>query len=399
VSRAQRLALVAPSTEDGGVERYIRMVARAATRREWTLHVGLPGVEGIDRFRDDLSEAGAQCHVLDVGLRQPRGKLEALASVVTDAVGTARFLRKVGCRSVMVVLPHPDRTPGAVLAAALSRSRSVASVHLVPPDLSFSGGRRLLYTLARRSGMQWTAVSADNRRRMARALGWNERTVALVHNGVEVVQRVTVAEREQARLQIRESLELPDTAKLLLSVGRLNQQKGHDLIIDSIPRVLSAHDDVWWVWAGDGPRREELARQLQLTGLSARVKMLGARSDVRRLLASADLFLFPSRYEGLAFAVLEAHLSALPVIASNAGSMPEIVRDRVDGRLVRSDDPQALAATTSWALANMDQMRTFAEAGRRRVIAEFSADRMTDATLQLLLEPVNDISMPERRRD
>jgi len=391
VTRTHKLALVSPSSEDGGVERYIRIVARAATRRGWTLHVGLPEVGGIDRLRDDLRSAGAQCHVLDVGLRQPRGTFEALVSVVTDAVATMRFLRRVGCGSVMVVLPHPDRTPGAVLAVAMSRSRSIASVHLVPPDLSFTAGRRLLYTLARRSGMRWTAVSADNRGRMARALGWDERTVAVVYNGVETSGQVTSAERAEARVQVRESLGLPDTAKLLLSVGRLNHQKGHDLIIDSIPRVLSSHDDVWWVWAGEGPRCEELARQLQLRGLSARVKMLGARRDVRRLLAASDLFLFPSRYEGLAFALLEAHLSGLPVIASAAGSMPEIVRDGVDGRLVPSGDPQALAAATTWALANMDQMRTFAEAGRRRVIAEFCADRMTDATLQLLSPPANDL--------
>jgi glycosyltransferase involved in cell wall biosynthesis len=389
VRRTPKLALVSPSTEDGGVERYVRMVARAATRRGWMLHVGLPGIEAIDPLRDDLRSAGAHCHVLDVGLTLPRGKLEALVSVVTDALATVRFLRKVGCGSVMVVLPHPDRSPGAVLAVAMSRSRSIASVHLVPPDLTFTAGRRLLYTLASRAGMKWTAVSADNRRRMARALTWDERTVAVVYNGVEIGRQATAAEREHARSQIRESLELPATAKLLLSVARLNHQKGHDLIIDSIPRVLSAHDDVWWVWAGDGPQRAELARQLQLTGFSDRVKMLGSRSDVRRLLSSADLFLFPSRYEGLAFAVLEAHLSALPVIASDAGSMPEIVRDGVDGRLVRSGDPQALAEATSWALANMDQMRTFAEAGRRRVIAEFSADRMTDATLQLLLPPAH----------
>ena len=110
--------------------------------------------------------------------------------------------------------------------------------------------------------------------------------------------------------------------------------------------------------------------------------------DVAELLLASDLFVFPSRYEGLGIAVLEAHMAELPVIVSDAGPLPEIVRDAVDGLVVAEGDAAALAAATSWALANPQRMREMAASGRERVAAEFSEREMIERTLGLLDSPI-----------
>jgi glycosyltransferase involved in cell wall biosynthesis len=167
-------------------------------------------------------------------------------------------------------------------------------------------------------------------------------------------------------------------------VGRLNRQKGHDLIVRSIPAVAREHPDAFWIWAGDGPERESLTRALELNEAQDLVRLLGVRDDVARLLEAADLFVFPSRYEGFPFALLEALVRGLPVLVSDAGPLPEIVRDGIDGRVVPAENAAALAVTTSWALEHDAEMRRMASTGRNRVLTEFSRERMCEETLALL---------------
>jgi glycosyltransferase involved in cell wall biosynthesis len=370
------LAIVSPSLEDGGAEQYIRIVAAAAARRGWTVHAGFPARTATERLRADLVRQGIVCHALEIGSQQPRGKRELLAKLLSEAALTRRMVHRAGAERTLLVLPHPDQAPGAVLGTVLAGGRLATSVHLAPPGLEFTRARRSVYTLARRAGLQWIAVSGDNRRRLAAALHWREEEIALVYNGV--ADRQPPAPDREA---LRQELRVPPDAKLLLTTGRLNYQKGHDLIIASIPQVLAERRDVWWVWAGEGPAREALTDGLRQAGIAERVRLLGRRDDVPRLLAGCDLFVFPSRYEGFPLALLEAQLARLPVIASDAGSLPEVVRDHREGRLAR---PGELAPTTLWALDHPEQMGTMAAVARQRALDEFSEHAMCDATLSLL---------------
>lgn len=369
------LAIVSPSQEDGGAEQYIRTVATAAVQHGWKVHAGFPAHDGTARLRADLAANGVVCHALEIGA-PPLGKRDVLAKLISEAGLTRRMVRRAGADRTLLVLPHPDQAPGAVLGSVLAGGRAVTSVHLAPPGLEFTLARRSVYTFARRAGLRWIAVSEDNRRRLAAALHWRAGEIALVYNGVTDAQPAA-----PDRAELRRELGVPSDAKLLLTAGRLNYQKGHDFIIASIPLVLAERPDVWWVWAGEGPAREELTESLKRAGIAERVMLLGRRDDVPRLLTGCDLFLFPSRYEGLGLAVLEAHLARLPVIAADVGPLPEIVRDHREGRLTQTGE---LASITLWALDHPDKMREMAAAARQRVLSEFSEQAMCDATLELL---------------
>jgi glycosyltransferase involved in cell wall biosynthesis len=382
-----KLAIVSPSLEDGGAESYIRMLTAGALGAGWDVEVAFPAREATRSLRSDLARLGARCRTLEIGAVQPRGRSGAIIAAALEALATIRLLRALRADATMVVLPHPDQTPGAVLGAALAPGVAVASVHLVAPQLAVTALRRRLYSFARSRGMRWIAVSQDNRRRLAAALGWPQAAIELVYNGIAAAPNPEPAERRAIAAAVREELGLAPEAKLLLSVGRLHRQKGHDQILDSIPAVLAQRTDAWWVWAGEGPSRGELEARIAGAPLGERVILLGRRADVRRLMLGSDALLFPSRYEGFPLTVIEAHMTELPVIASRAGPLPEVVRDRLDGLLVSPGDAAALACATVWALEHPGEMAAMAASARSRALSDLSIDAMTDATLALLQPP------------
>jgi glycosyltransferase involved in cell wall biosynthesis len=272
-----------------------------------------------------------------------------------------------------------------VLGMALLKRRAVVVTHLVPPELHITRGRRALYTLARRLGLHWVCVSQQNAEVLTSALGWPSKEITTIYNGVPSLPWPTDERRRNAARQLRTSLGLPDRSKIVLSVGRLNRQKAHDVIVDGMPFVLSRVPEVFWVCAGEGPERDALTIQAQRIGVEERLILLGRQSSVERLLLGSDVFVFPSRYEGFALAPLEAQMAGLPVIVSDVGSLPVTVRAGVDGAVVPPDDPEALAAAIVDSLERPELARERAQRAARRVRLEFTSDRMVDQMLAMTL--------------
>lgn len=141
-----------------------------------------------------------------------------------------------------------------------------------------------------------------------------------------------------ARSAARARLGVPDEVPWFAAVGALVEHKGHRVLIDAMASVPRAILTI----AGEGPLRARLQAQIDARGLSARVRLLGMRDDVPDWLGAADLFVHPSLEEGLGQAVIEAMLARVPIVASRAGGVPEVVRE--DGVLVPPGDVKALVA-------------------------------------------------------
>jgi glycosyltransferase involved in cell wall biosynthesis len=158
----------------------------------------------------------------------------------------------------------------------------------------------------------------------------------------------------------------------VLTAARLDSQKGHEYLL----RAAAGVPEATFILAGDGPLRprlEELARSL---GLAERVLFLGHRDDVPALLASCDLFVLPSLYEGLPLSLLEAMASGRPAIATDVPGSNEVVHHAESGLLVPRADPLALADAIRRLLADPAAAERLARAGRARVDRDFSVERM-----------------------
>jgi glycosyltransferase involved in cell wall biosynthesis len=134
------------------------------------------------------------------------------------------------------------------------------------------------------------------------------------------------------------------------------------------------------VIAGEGALRGELERQIAADGLEGKVLLLGQRDDVPDLMASLDVFVLTSTFEGLCLVVCEALALARPVVATPVGGVRQTVLDGETGLLVPVGDTTALAAAIERLLSERDVAARLGEAGRQRVRELYAQERMVDGT-------------------
>ena len=185
---------------------------------------------------------------------------------------------------------------------------------------------------------------------------------------------------------VRARFGLPADARLVLTVARLTEQKGHHDLLDAVPAVLARVSQAHFVWAGTGPLEGSLRRRIGARGLGGHVHLIGHCADVGALLAAAEVCVLPSLFEGLPLVVLEAMAGGVPVVGTRVCGTAEAVRDRVTGRLVPPRDPDALAAAMLEVLDCPERAARWGDAGKRRVRRHFSARRMARATAAVYSE-------------
>lgn len=159
----------------------------------------------------------------------------------------------------------------------------------------------------------------------------------------------------------------------LLFVGRLNAQKGIDRLIAALPAMRTP---VMLDVVGDGPDREVLMRQAHQAGIANRISWLGAlpQTELPVLYRRAAAVVIPSIEEGLGLVAAEAQLCEAPVVASESGGLPDIVRHEETGVLVRPADSAALAAALDDLLSRPDRGRSLGEAGRLHALDAFAPE-------------------------
>lgn len=174
---------------------------------------------------------------------------------------------------------------------------------------------------------------------------------------------------------------LPAGARVVVAVGRLVDQKGHEVAVRALLRLRRRHPEAVLVVLGEGPLRGNLEQLADELGIGASVILPGNVQDVGAWFARANVFVHPARWEGFGLVLLEAMLAGLPVVATRVSSIPEIVADEETGLLVPPEDEAALTEALDRMLADPAAAARMGERGRERAREEFSARRMVDGTL------------------
>lgn len=226
------------------------------------------------------------------------------------------------------------------------------------------------------------AVSAQMRADILSHFQVAPERVVVIHNGVDAdAFRRTEAREVLARHQVREPY--------VLFVGRISEQKG---IFQLLEAARALPDEVSLVLCASSPDTPELAARLQAAVAGRpRVQWINAMlpvSEVVQLYSHAAVFACPSIYEPFGLINLEAMACGTPVVASRVGGIPEVVVDGETGWLVPPGDPAALAEALRVSLADPTRARRMGEAGRRRVEAHFSWDRIAEHTLAVYRDAI-----------
>jgi phosphatidylinositol alpha-1,6-mannosyltransferase len=178
----------------------------------------------------------------------------------------------------------------------------------------------------------------------------------------------------------------PGGELLLLTVGRLQRRKGHDLVLRALASLLAEGLDLRYAIAGTGEERSRLESLAADLAVGARVTFLGAvpQDDLPSLYAACDVFVHPNRvedgdFEGFGIVFLEAAATSKPTIGGRSGGVPESVEEGTTGLLVAGTDADALALALRRLASSAALRRQMGEAGRARVLSSFRWSRASSA--------------------
>ena len=238
---------------------------------------------------------------------------------------------------------------------------------------------RALEVMALRRAECVIVPSEFQKRRLLRE-GMPKERITVIPNGVDVASlRSQAADRRATR----RALGVADGTPVLLTVGRLEPEKGHRYLLRALPRLLAAHPRLRLWLAGEGSLCEALRREAARLGLADAVDFLGYRADVPSLLAACDLLVVPSLEESFCRALLEAMALGRPVVAARVGGIPEVAVEGETAWLVPPADPEALAETIAEALARPEEAARRGEAGARRARECFQISAMVAGFAQV----------------
>jgi glycosyltransferase involved in cell wall biosynthesis len=388
-STRPRLLFLITSRYAGGAEQsLLRLMERLSVRYECLL-AGPATIEN----RAMREAAGRMGAVVEFDAAEPKddpGVRLRPGRFLAGCWRTLRLFWRVRPDLVVFFLHLPLVAAAPRFVAALLRKRSIVSFRLVVNGVPAGPRRVRLLKWEKARNQVWVAVSQDNRRGLCQDMGLAEKDVRLIYNGIGPLEgggRVQGA----ARRELRRKLGIPEHRVVFLFAGRLTPLKGCRELAAASVQVWKRCPEALCVLVGDGPDRPYLESWIRERSAGDALRLEGARPNVMDYMAAADVFVHPSHAEGLSNSLLEAMQMGLPVIAANCSSMPELVRDPVEGFLVPKKDPEALGQAMMALLGDQALRERMGQAASFRA-EHFPVEAMYSGWDQLIQEALEDRS-------
>jgi len=255
-------------------------------------------------------------------------------------------------------------------------------------DLSDIDGTNKKYILLRKFYNiflhRFIALSKDLEQWLYNTVKISPQKVMQLYNGVDLSR---FYERVSPNKLPSQCSQINKADILIGTVGRFQGEKDQTTLINAFALVLtrgeSKYQNIKLLLIGDGPDRSLLEALVAKKAMREYVIFFGARNDIPDLLAELDIFVLPSRGEGISNTILEAMASGLPVIATSVGGNPELVAGNSTGILVPSNNPEKMADAIRTYLDQPTLVEKHGKAGRKRVEETFSMDAMVNAYMKV----------------
>ena len=228
------------------------------------------------------------------------------------------------------------------------------------------------------------AVSEETRNYYVKFGRLNSTKVKTIYNGIDLSQFIESQKKEKRGI-IRAELQIPSSARLIITVAVLRELKGIQYMLRAFPALLKKHPNTYYLIVGDGMYRETLVGEVEKLGLQRNVIFVGRRMDIPQLLSASDVFVYPTLTEALPTVLAEAMAAKLPVVACAVGGIPEMITEGVNGKLIPSKDPQALTDACEKLLDNPEQTTAMGEAGWQIVEEKFNITTQVNNLKELYL--------------
>lgn len=352
MNRFRVLEAITPS-RIGGAEVYVADMCEGLAQLGVDVELFCPAGRP---FVDYAADRGLSCHTW-----KTRGKL--------DPITVIRLARLI--KSTRANIIHTHLSTASLLGAfgaRLAGVPSVAHVHGLNSATCFKHSTAVI------------AVSEAVKKHLC-VQGLREDRVRVVHNGVDLAKFAPMP-RDEARRE----LGMDTDAELIGVFGRLSSEKGQRLALESMALLGKTRPDARMLIVGDGKDREELVALAGSLGIGERVIFEPFNPDIRPMISACDVVLVPSLKEGFGLVAVNAMALRRPVVATNVGGLPEIVKDGETGVLVPPGEAKTMAGAVSELLDDPERMDHMGRLGRRRAENLFDLDRQIGLVLGVLKE-------------
>lgn len=329
------------------------------------------------------------------GMQVTRRPIQTLEWGLTNLKGdlhhlkvTAR-LRKMSLRRPSVV--HTGRGLPEGLWAWFNRYMAGGPPYVCwahGEEMSFCADSRELKLIMQPAyrGAAFCIANSNNSGTLLEDLGVPSERIKVVHPGVNI-DYFNPSQHDGAAIRARYAPHPDDI--LMVTVGRLQRRKGHDMAIEAVARLKDSHPRLKYIILSDGEERDALQRRIDEHKLNDRVTLVGQVewADIPKYYAASDLFIMPNRddgsdLEGFGIVFIEAQSMGVPVIGGRSGGVPEAVADGEVGFLASGDDPADIAHHIARLADDEKLRRRFGEAGRRRARL-FTWERAASKVLEI----------------
>lgn len=370
-----RILLLGSQMTTGGAQRVL------LDQADWLHQHGYPVEVAFLYDRDGLRErwqTGRDFSITNLRFRSLQAG--AIRNALSFAGGVIRLFRLMRRQKYQVIetFTHHSNLIGCLLGWAAGVPVRIASHHGRIDRMPAWMNRLHTWMVNRGIAQQMVVVSAEVLRQ-AEEDGIQHGRLAVIANGVSE----TTGSPPKTSAVLSELTPDPLTT-VILSVGRLSYQKAHICLLKALPAVLEQHPNAIAVIAGDGPLRAELEAETDRMGIAAQVRFLGIRPDVPDLMTAANIFILPSRSEGMPLVLLEAMRAGLPVVATDVPGVREALADGQCGVIVPIEEPAALAQAVLRLIQDPALARQLGQAARQRFEQQYTLQKMMEGYLALL---------------
>lgn len=312
-----------------------------------------------------------------------KGALRNLVSLVKGLISLWRYLRREKF-DVIETFTHDSNMMALPVAWLAHVPVRIATHHGVIEG--FTRRREIIHSWMVNHNIAHKLVAVSEKTyQISLHEGVNKEHISVIQNGI-----VPLPIENRSRPEVRKEAGMGVDDLVLLSVGRLVYQKAHEILIACMPEVLREFPNAKvWIF-GEGPLRTNLQAQVELLGLSNSVKLPGKSDHISSLLASADIFVLPSRWEGLPIALLEAMSAGLPCISTKVEGVDEVLVEGKHGLFVPIENPEMLAQAILQLLRHPEIRSKMGVAAREHISTSYTVDRMCGQYLELMLKCLND---------
>lgn len=377
MTEKRRLAFVLKSSDLGGVQKYVLELCRRLDRSVYQIEVvASPGGPLIET----LEQMGIAVQIVDI----PRYKISAWA----DFRATMKLIRLFKERKYHIVHPQNSK-PGAMGRFAAWRAKVpiiIFTYHGVPFHDHIAAWKRWIYCavdrwLARHCTTKLIGVAHHVKETIVRRRVAPPELVEVVWNGLDEPERPPT---EEERAQAKRDLGVTDDLPTVAFIARMMPQKNPESYVRAVAECHRRGVKAQYLLIGDGKLRapcEALAKSLGLT--EDKLRFLGERKNIPKLLPGVDVYVLPSLWEGLPFALLEAMQAAVPIVCGDTPGNDEVVIDGESGRRVPPLDAEKMAEAIAELIEKPDWARQMGMAGYERQREHFTFKNMVAQTSEI----------------